>query len=384
MTYSTPSSSSHTSTLPAMASSPLVRSMAHQPYAVAETVSQLRQRLHHHLHHMHQAQVGVLGDIALDEMVYGVTERVSREAPVVLLRHEKTDILLGGGGNAVHNVAALGVKHAVALGVMGQDHYQTYMLEALRRANVDSRYMLIDPTRPTTTKTRISGTVSLSVTQQIVRIDRESREPIMPALQAQLLENLQALLPQLDALMLSDYALGVIDTTLIPKLCDMAHQAGVRVFVDSHKPLNLFTHAYVMTPNLTEAEANVGYRIKTESQVLEAGWHIIDTCHTRFLLLTRSQEGMSLFDRDTRNVWHIPVFNRSEVFDVTGAGDTVIATFTVASASGAIAHEAAILGNLAASIVVKKFGAATTTPQEIAHALEQLPDEVLESCLKTV
>jgi rfaE bifunctional protein kinase chain/domain len=378
MAYTAPSSSSTALT---MANSPLVSDVAHQPYAVAENVSQLRLRLQHHLQAMHHARVGVLGDIALDEMVYGVTERISREAPVVLLRHERTDILLGGGGNAVHNVASLGVKHAVALGVMGQDHYQTHMLDALRRGNIDSRYMLVDPTRPTTTKTRISGTVNLSVTQQIVRIDRESRDPLSHGLQAQLLENLSQLLPELDALMLSDYALGVIDADLIPKVCTMAHQAGVRVFVDSHKPLNLFQHAYVMTPNLTEAEENVGYRIKTEAQVLQAGWQIIDTCQTRFLLLTRSQEGMSLFDRDTRHVWHIPVFNRSEVFDVTGAGDTVIATFSVASASGAIAHEAAILGNLAASIVVKKFGAATTTPQEIAQALELLPDEALEACL---
>lgn len=357
---------------------PVVPLPSGHPVGTAEA---LRNRLSALINAFPEGSVLVVGDMALDEMVYGVTERLSREAPVVLLRHDRTDCLLGAGGNAVHNVAALGAKRAVALGVMGDDYHQIHMREALQRGQVDGQFMLVDPSRPTTTKTRISGIASHSVTQQIVRIDRECRDPLSATLQQELLTRLARLLPQVDAVMLSDYALGVLSEDLIEPACALCREHNVRFFVDSHKPLSLFQGAYVMTPNLPEAEANVGYPIRSHDSLMRAGWQLLDTCHAENALITRSQEGMALFERDTRTCWLIPAFNRSEVFDVTGAGDTVIATFTLATAVGASPLEAAILGNLAASLVVRKFGAAVTSRDELHTVLAALPTAVLQGIL---
>ncbi|MGE0201666.1 MAG: bifunctional heptose 7-phosphate kinase/heptose 1-phosphate adenyltransferase [Candidatus Melainabacteria bacterium] len=328
-----------------------------------------------------EARVLVVGDIVIDEMIYGHTARLSREAPVVILRHDHTDIILGGGGNAAHNVAKLagcsaaGGRLMPVLGLSGADYYCGLLLEALERDGIDPSGLIQDVSRPTSTKTRVSGIANHSVTQQIVRIDRESAAPVSAEIEEKLLAELDRRARDCQAILLSDYGLGVVTPRVREHCRQLARKHHILVTVDSQGDLSCFQEAALITPNQPEAEANVGYSIDAPDALMKAGKTLLDASNARAILITRGASGMSLFervgDRDLQ-VSHIPVFNKSDVFDVTGAGDTVIATMTVAMAVGATALEGAILGNLAASIVVRQFGAATTYPEELTTALEQL------------
>jgi rfaE bifunctional protein kinase chain/domain len=338
----------------------------------------MRQRLEEAIHRFRQGRVLVVGDVAIDEMVYGVTERLSREAPVVILGHRRTDILLGAAGNAAHNLAALQAKHTAIVGVLGTDYYAGQLRDALVRDGIDASGMVADDSRPTTTKTRISGTANHSVTQQIVRIDRESRDPVSGLVETRLLEQMTRFAPDMDALLLSDYGLGVMTDAVIAEAQALARRYNLVLAVDSQKALSQFQQATVVTPNQPEAENNVGFALNTSASVLAGGRELLRQTNAENVLITRGQDGMVLFERSGRYT-EIPVFNRSEVFDVTGAGDTVIATLTLARATGAEITDAAILGNLAASLVVKRFGAAVTQPAELQDAMKQLDPALLDS-----
>lgn len=333
--------------------------------------------LQHHMTQFHRGRVMVVGDIALDEMVYGETSRMSREAPVLILRHEQSDILLGAGGNAAHNVAALGAQRVSMIGVCGKDYYSTLMLEALERDGVDASALVHDDSRPTTTKTRIIGHARQSVRQQIVRIDRESSMPINEAIERQLIDHIMALAPEHDALILSDYDIGVVTPAVI-QACQAACKTHNLVFaVDSHRHLHLFDGATIATPNQPEAEFNAGTPMATPQDVQRLGHGIRSQAGLKHLLITQGKDGMTLFTESGQTI-PIPVFNQTDVFDVTGAGDTVIATLTLAMATGASPLEGAVLGNLAASIVVRRFGTAVTNLDELQEALEALEPSLLE------
>lgn len=321
-------------------------------------------------------RVLVVGDLAIDEMVYGVTSRLSREAPVVILDHKRTDIILGAGANAAHNIAKLSAKRVCMVGVAGKDYYCSLLLDALQRDGLDTSGLVLDEDRPTTTKTRISGIANQSVTQQIIRIDRESKVSVSAPVESQLLDKITAMAGDFDAILLSDYGLGVVTPDIIRCCQAMAKTHGLVFAVDSQKDLTHFKGSTVLTPNQPEAEQNLGYAIDTPEKLLEGGRDLLSAVESENLLITRGSEGMTLFERNGR-VSHIPVFNRSEVFDVTGAGDTVVGTLTLALATGTPILEAAVLGNLAASIVVKRFGASTTNPAELTQALEGLDDTLL-------
>jgi rfaE bifunctional protein kinase chain/domain len=340
--------------------------------ALAEVIARFTQR-----------RALVLGDMAIDEMVYGAVDRLSREAPVVILKHSKTDCLLGAGANAAHNVAAYGA-HTLACGVWGTDAYAPQLQAAMVRDGIDPRAMVSDPERPTTTKSRISGVVSQSITQQVVRLDRESREPLSPTLQAAVLAQVQAALPQVDAVLLSDYALGIFTPPFLAQLKPLLQQAlppTTPWVVDSQQPLEAFAGAWMMTPNQPEAEANVGHALDTREALLRGGRHLLQRSGAQHLLITLGQDGMALFEGNGA-VYLLPVFNPSEVFDVTGAGDTVVATLLLALASGASPLQAAVLGNLAASLVVRHFGAAVTSVEELTQALYALDDSLLNQAIE--
>lgn len=323
------------------------------------------------LQHFPQGQCMVVGDIAIDEMIYGVTSRMSREAPVLILHHQKTDILLGGGGNAANNLASLGADKVTMVGVAGKDYYCSLLFEAMERDGVSSEGMVQDETRPTITKTRVSGQAKQSVRQQIVRIDRESKEPVSPAIESALIERIEALAPQHKAIIISDYDLGVVTPRVIETCKQVAQAHHLKLMVDSHRRLDMFEGATIATPNQPEAEENLGYALD-DPEILNRGIHQLKhQAGLENLLITRGSHGMSLIEADDR-IYHVPVFNRSEVFDVTGAGDTVVATLTLAMATGASPLEAAVLGNVAASLVVKKYGTATTTTQEIGELIKKL------------
>jgi D-glycero-beta-D-manno-heptose-7-phosphate kinase len=329
-----------------------------------------------------QGRVLVVGDLVIDEMIYGATHRLSREAPVMILKHQRSDILLGAAGNAAHNVARLNAARAAVVGVAGKDYYCSLLLDAFQRDGIDATGLIQDADRPTSTKTRISGMANHSVTQQVVRIDRESNAPVSKAVEDQLLDTLTRMAPEFDAMLLSDYSLGVLTPAVIAHCRALCAKHQLLMVVDSQQDLRLFQGAAIITPNQTEAERQAGFLLNTPEAVRRAGIKLLEESGSQNMLITRGESGMSLFERlpdGAPRQTDIPVFNRSEVFDVTGAGDTVVATLTLAMAVGVPLPEAAVLGNLAASIVVKRFGAATTTPQELNEALMALEPRLLES-----
>ncbi|MEW5859954.1 MAG: PfkB family carbohydrate kinase, partial [Cyanobacteriota bacterium] len=282
-----------------------------------------------------QARVLVVGDLTLDEFLTGQVERISREAPVLILRHENTRQVPGGGANAVYNLATLGAQVKVA-GLVGKDDQGQALRQIFQAAGIDTTGMLLDPDRPTVTKTRISGHARQSVTQQIVRVDRKSDELPDQDLQLQLAEYIQQHLDTVDAVVCSDYGDGVFTQPVIEAA--LSHQKAI---VDAQVSLQRYQGATLFTPNLPEAEQAVGYAIAS-GKITQAGRDLLELTQAQQMLITRGEEGMSLFDRSGTEQ-HIPAFNRTDVFDVTGAGDTVVAALTLSLVVGASFWEAAVL-----------------------------------------
>ncbi len=310
-------------------------------------------------------KVLVVGDLTLDEFVTGGVERLSREAPVLIIRHEETRQVPGGAANALANLASLGVS-TIAVGVVGEDLQGAALRRALIKAGVDTAGLVVDIERPTVTKTRIAAHARQSVTQQIVRIDRKSDAPLNADIEAQLITVIQQWLPQVAMVICSDYMEGVLTPAVIA-VC-LEHPC---VVVDTHVNLYRYQGAALFTPNVPEAEQAAGIAIVDESSVRQAGEILLAQTQAQAILITRGELGMSLFLK-TGEQFDIPAFNRTQVFDVTGAGDTVVAGWTAARLSGATLYEAIIIGNLAASIVVRQFGTSTTSPAELLEHLEQL------------
>jgi D-glycero-beta-D-manno-heptose-7-phosphate kinase len=315
-----------------------------------------------------QSRVLVIGDLTLDEFLTGQVERVSREAPVLILRHETTKQVPGGGANAVNNFARLGGQ-VLAVGLLGKDEQGKALRRLLEATGVNTEGVFLDPNRPTVTKTRISGHSRQSVTQQIVRVDRKSEDVPDVDVQWQLAKYIHKHIDSVDAVVCSDYGDGTLTQPVIS-----AALSAHRVIVDAQKHLERYQRATFFTPNLPEAELAVGYAITNQKTLTQAGEDLLKLTQAQYILMTRGEQGMTLFDRNGGES-HIPAFNRTEVFDVTGAGDTVASALTLALTAGASPWEAAVLGNLAASIVVRQFGTTTTTPAEMRVALQRLLEE---------
>lgn len=325
-------------------------------------------RLFEFLDQFSQIKVLVVGDLTLDEFLTGQVERVSREAPVLILRHKTTRQTPGGGANAAYNLAALGAQVRVA-GLVGDDLQGEALCQIFQGAGIDTGGICVEQNRPTVTKTRISGHSRQSVTQQIVRVDRLSDDPPEMDFQMQLARYIKTQVKQVDAVVCSDYGQGVL--TLPAISAALSHS---RTVVDAQKGLRRFAGATVFTPNLPEAELAVGYAIDDAESLEQAGKDLLQLTKSPYILITRGEEGMTLFENKGRT-YHIPAFNRTDVFDVTGAGDTVVAALTLGLCVGASIWEAAVLGNLAASIVVRQFGTATTNVEELKFALQYLLEE---------
>jgi rfaE bifunctional protein kinase chain/domain len=326
------------------------------------------QQLFHLLDRFEHPSILVVGDLALDEFVTGEVERLSREAPVLILRHEKTVQIPGGGGNAVYNLAKLGAQVQVA-GLIGEDAQGTALKEIFVKAGIATAGMIAGRDRATVTKTRISGHARQSVTQQIVRLDRKSNSPPDVSLNAQVADFVKASVGTVDAVVCSDYGDGVLSVPVISAA--LSHS---RTVVDAQSNLSRYQGATFFTPNLPEAEAAVGYSISNEDLLYKAGKDLLSLTQAQHILVTRGDEGMSLFTR-SGEIYHIPPFNRTDVFDVTGAGDTVVAALTISLCAGATPWQAAVLGNLAASIVVRQFGTATTTVEEMKMGLQTILED---------
>lgn len=316
----------------------------------------------------HKARILVAGDITLDEFITGGVERLSREAPVLILRHEATRQIPGGGANAVYNIAKLGGQVKV-VGLVGDDPQGVAIRRIFTEAGIDTTGLLLDRDRPTVTKSRISGHARQSVTQQIVRVDRKSDAPPRPDLQQALADYVATQVDAVDAAVCSDYGDGVLSSPVIEAMLNHP-----RVIVDAQLDLHRYPGATLFTPNLPEAEKAVGYGIDTPERLQQAGADLLALTQADKMLITRGEAGMTLFEA-TRQV-HVPAFNRTDVFDVTGAGDTVVAGLTLALCVGASPWEAIVLGNLAASLVVRQFGTATTSQAAMKTALMALVDKL--------
>lgn len=314
------------------------------------------------------AKVLVIGDLALDEMVYGDTERISREAPVLILQHTHTKFILGGASNAAHNVATLNGKKVSVIGVIGDDYQAQDLKNAFNDAGVNCESLIVDKERKTITKTRISGSCSHSITQQIVRIDRQTNTPISADTESKMIKEIEKLVPLHDVIILSDYHIGTLSDKIIETVVSVANKFSKKVVVDAQRKLDRYKNVYSMTPNLPDTQKHVGFYLKTKEDFVNAGLKIINEANLDNILITCGSEGMVVVDKKG-NYSQIPVFNKSKVFDVTGAGDTVTATYSLALAIGAEPVYAAIIGNIAAGIVVKQFGCATTTISEIISAI---------------
>ncbi len=330
-----------------------------------------KEKLVSYISKLRQPKVLVIGDLAMDEMIYGDAERISREAPVLILQHSYTKLILGGASNAAHNVSTLNGNQVSVIGVMGEDYQAGQLIETFKEAGIDTRYVIKDKTRKTTTKTRISGSISTSITQQIVRLDRQTNSPISEKTEEKVLRNIEKAIPHHDAVILSDYHIGTLTPRIINRSIELANKYNKIIVVDAQRNLQNYKNVTSMTPNLPDTQKSVGFDIVDEKTLQRAGDKLLFDTEAKFILITCGADGMFVAEPNKKYT-KIPVFNKSEVFDVTGAGDTVTAVYTLALAAGADAVYAALIGNVAASLVVRQFGCATTTVEELLAAVEKL------------
>jgi rfaE bifunctional protein kinase chain/domain len=315
----------------------------------------------------------VVGDMVSDEYVVGTPTRISREAPVMILAQSDQYTVPGGATNPAVNARTLGAEVFLA-GVIGDDAPGAQLCELLLEQGIHMDGLFSEAGRPTSTKTRILAGGTQQVQQQILRIDKIDQSDLSEECTRDIIAYLHDMIPTIDALIFSDYDLGVINQAIIEASLPVARRAEKIITVDSHGDLARFQGATALTPNQPEAEATLGIRITDRSSLERAGAQLLKDSGAGGVLITRGGEGMSLFEKD-RLPHHIPASNLAEVADVTGAGDTVAATFTLALVAGATMAEAALLANIAAGLVVRRIGCATNTPQELARAVDTLVKE---------
>lgn len=307
-------------------------------------------------------RIVVLGDVMLDEFVWGRVRRISPEAPVPVVEVERQTLAIGGAGNVVSNLAALGAS-PVMLGVVGDDDDAERLKSKLRAIDVETSALVRDPSRPTTLKTRI-----IAHNQQVVRADRESRKPVSDEIEDQIIALFCREMEKADALVVSDYNKGLLTESLLARVLAAARSRSLTVCVDPKaRNFSRYQPLTIITPNTQEAAEAAGIAIEDEESLIEAGRRILAGIDCRAALITRGEEGMSLFTSGGE-MTHIPTVAR-EVYDVTGAGDTVIATLAVALAAGASFAEAAVLANHAAGVVVGKLGTAAVARDELMATL---------------
>ena len=300
----------------------------------------------------------VLGDLMLDEFIWGRVRRISPEAPVPVVEVERQTLVLGGAGNVAANLVALGAR-PVPLGVAGADTNAERMRAAFRDLGISSDGLVVDPSRTTTLKTRI-----IAHNQQVVRADRESRAPISTAIEEAIIAHFIGALATVEAVVVSDYNKGLLTPRVLKATLAAARERDLPVCLDPKmRSFASYQPVTVITPNHQEAAEAAGLAIEDQAGLIEAGRWLLGAIDCRALLITRGEEGMALFT-DGGEVTHIATVAR-EVYDVTGAGDTVIATLGLALAAGASFAEAAILANHAAGVVVGKVGTATVTRDEL-------------------
>jgi len=330
-------------------------------------------------------RIGVLGDLMLDRYMWGTASRLSPEAPIPVIDFVEQNECLGGSGNVAVNIATLGAK-VEAFGVIGNDEPGRALQKCLHDLGIEERGVIADPQRITTVKTRI-----IARHQQVVRVDRERREPLSAKIKERLLQLLFPALKRLDALVLSDYDKGLITDDFADRVLSAAHLLKVPVFVGvKTRKLYAYRGSRLVACNAKEASLLVNRVLADEKSFEEAGRALLAHFGCSAVVITRGEKGMSVFEETSPRHLHVPATSFEvtyarvgkagvergatgrQVFDVTGAGDTVLSVLAIAVAAGAPLADAAMLANTAAGVVVGKLGTASVSPQELLHALEDV------------
>ncbi len=319
---------------------------------------------------INKPKIMIIGDMVADVYLEGKISRISREAPVLVLEHTAEKVVPGGAANAVHNTATLD-GDVYAVGVVGNDFAGQELVRILKSKHIHINGMIYDDSRPTITKTRVMAGGQATVRQQVVRIDREKKEPLSETVERMALNYINATIKDMSAVVLSDYGSHTISPGIMRAVIDSCRSIGIPCIVDSRYNIMAYTKVTVVKQNESEAAAALGYKSLDEETLITVGKTILERLNAEAVLITRGPDGMTLFEKEGRHI-HIPVTNKSEVYDVTGAGDTVVSAMTLALASGATYLEAACLANFAAGVVVRKPGTATTTPAELREAIEAI------------
>jgi len=306
-------------------------------------------------------RIAVLGDLMLDRYHWGTVRRVSPEAPVPVVEVESEQVRFGGAANVANNIKALGGS-AVLVGLIGEDHPGAQFVEMMAEQGLDRSCIIRDPSRPTTIKTRV-----IAQGQHVVRIDNESKAPCSPDLAAKIVGAIRDTISTLDAIIIEDYNKGVVTREVIHEVVALARKHGRIVTVDPKFDNFLeYKGVTVFKPNRRETEEVLGGRLRTAEEVAAAGKKLLALLGAENVLLTRSEEGMSLFRANGETV-HFPS-TAQNVQDVSGAGDTVIATLTMALAAGADIREACHLANCAGGVVVGYVGIVPIEPAQLLRA----------------
>ena len=317
---------------------------------------------------MQGRRVLILGDMVADIYLHGNISRISREAPVLVLEQADEKIIAGGAANVANNVATLGGK-AFAVGLVGLDSGARGLKEVLAKNGAVTTGLFCDEKRSTITKTRIIAGGRATVSQQVVRIDKESKEPMPPAYEANILQYLKQLLPDIEGVVLSDYGSGTVTENIRQQVFAYCQEAGIPTIVDSRYDIHRFKGTDYIKQNDAELAAAVGYALPTEESLYEAGSKLLQMMQAKGVLITRGEKGMTLFEANGA-IHDIPVSDKSEVYDVSGAGDTCVAAVILALAAGIEPALAAEISNYASGIAVRKLGTATVSAAELARLIK--------------
>ena len=314
-----------------------------------------------------QSKVVVVGDLVADQFLYGEISRVSREAPVLILRYERTETTPGGAANCACNLSVLDAR-AVIIGVVGEDEAGHALVEKLRSSKVDCDRLVMSPKVRTTTKVRVLAGQIHSTRQQVIRIDYEGQPLADDELRAELRGRLREEVRDADAVIISDYSYGLADAEMVLAVREATRERNIPVLVDSRFGLTRFTGFTSATPNEDEVEHLLRQKFTDDAQLEQAGRGMREELGSRALLITRGSRGMLLLEEGAEPL-HMEAVGAREAVDVTGAGDTVIATYALGLASGASHPDAARLANHAGGLVVMKRGTATINRQELLSSV---------------
>lgn len=332
----------------------------------------LQQEYNKALSGMQGRDILVIGDMVADIYLDGRISRISREAPVLVLEQAGEKVVAGGAANVVNNIATLGGKvHAV--GLVGRDKSADGLRAILAKNGADVRGLISDESRPTISKTRIIAGGRATVSQQIVRIDRESKAPMAPAVEVELRAYIKSILPTVEGVVISDYGSGTVTEGLQTLLIDYCRAHDIPSIVDSRYAVRRFSGIGYVKQNDAEIAAAMGRELVTTEDIVRAAEELRQELAAKGVLVTRGELGMVLVEHGT--VHEIPVSDKSEVFDVSGAGDTCVAAVILALAAGVAPATAARLSNIASGIAVRKLGTSTVSVRELAEAIEKSREE---------